>query len=160
MTFWKQRGLFELPDNLVFLFLIFWIIDVVQITSVKSFNLPVILKKTTWRMKVRWFSWHFVLYHDNEKLNHISSNFLNIKGLSWLWLHGFWIYNYKCTYIQSVHITTKVVSLNPVHGEVYSIQYYVVFSGYSSFLHQLNLPPGYNSNSVESGVNTINLIKP
>jgi hypothetical protein len=27
--------------------------------------------------------------------------------------------------VQSVPITTKVVSLNPVHGEVYSIQHYV-----------------------------------
>ena len=26
----------------------------------------------------------------------------------------------------SVPITTKVVSLNPAHGEVYSIQYYVI----------------------------------
>ena len=47
--------------------------------------------------------------------------------------------------MQSVPITTKVVILNPSHGEVYSIQQYminltcyrsVVFSGYSSFLHQ------------------------
>ena len=29
------------------------------------------------------------------------------------------------TIVQSVPITTKVVSLNPVHGEVYSIQHYV-----------------------------------
>jgi hypothetical protein len=28
--------------------------------------------------------------------------------------------------IQSVPITTKVVSLNPVHGEVYLIQHYVI----------------------------------
>ena len=28
--------------------------------------------------------------------------------------------------VQSVHITTKVVSLNPVHGEVYLIQHYVI----------------------------------
>ena len=28
--------------------------------------------------------------------------------------------------VQSVHITTKVVSLNPAHGEVYSIQHYVI----------------------------------
>jgi hypothetical protein len=28
--------------------------------------------------------------------------------------------------MQSVSITTKIVSLNPVHGEVYSIQYYVI----------------------------------
>jgi hypothetical protein len=34
--------------------------------------------------------------------------------------------------VQSVPITNKVVSSNPVHGEVYS----VVLSGYSAFLHQ------------------------
>jgi hypothetical protein len=48
---------------------------------------------------------------------------------------------------KQVPITTKVVSLNPIHDEVYSIQHYVikfvvtcdrlvVFSGYSGFLHQ------------------------
>jgi hypothetical protein len=48
--------------------------------------------------------------------------------------------------VQSVPITTKVVSSSPVHGEVYSIQHYVkslsvtydrsvVFSGYSGYLH-------------------------
>ena len=29
--------------------------------------------------------------------------------------------------MQSVHITTKVVSSNPAHGEVYSIQYVIKF---------------------------------
>jgi hypothetical protein len=49
--------------------------------------------------------------------------------------------------VQSVPITIDVVSSNPAHGEVYSIQHYViklsvtcdrsvVFSGYSGFLHQ------------------------
>jgi len=28
--------------------------------------------------------------------------------------------------VQSVPITTKAVSLNPAHGEVYSIQHYVI----------------------------------
>ena len=28
--------------------------------------------------------------------------------------------------VQLVTITTKVVSLNPVHGEIYSIQHYVI----------------------------------
>ena len=28
--------------------------------------------------------------------------------------------------VQSVHITTKVVSSNPVHGDMYSIQHYVI----------------------------------
>ena len=30
------------------------------------------------------------------------------------------------TNVQSVHITTNVVSSNPAHGEVYSIQHYVI----------------------------------
>jgi hypothetical protein len=49
--------------------------------------------------------------------------------------------------MESVHITTEVMSSNPAHGEVYSIKHYVlnlsvtcdsslVFSGYSNFLHQ------------------------
>ena len=32
------------------------------------------------------------------------------------------------SYMQSVPITTNIVSLNPVHGEVYSIQHYVIKS--------------------------------
>ena len=35
-----------------------------------------------------------------------------------------WINNYLCN--QLVPITTKVVSLNPVHGKVYSIQHYMI----------------------------------
>ena len=46
--------------------------------------------------------------------------------------------------VQSVPITTIVASSNPVYGEVYSMQNYVmfvsdfhhVFSGYPGFLHQ------------------------
>ena len=37
--------------------------------------------------------------------------------------------------VQSVPITTKVVSLNPVHGEVYLIQHYVI--AYVSDLRQV-----------------------
>ena len=59
--------------------------------------------------------------------------------------------------------TTKVVSSNPVHGKVYSIQHYVIkfvsdlqqvdgFFRYSCFLHLWNLLPRYNPNIVESGV--------
>ena len=50
-----------------------------------------------------------------------------------------------CTYMQSVAITTNVVSSNPAHDEVYLIQHYVIslsvtygrsvdFSGYYDFL--------------------------
>ena len=40
-----------------------------------------------------------------------------------LWIHHIrrrhgWIYNYLYLTVQSVPITTKVVSLNPAHGEV------------------------------------------
>jgi hypothetical protein len=38
--------------------------------------------------------------------------------------------------VQSVPITTKVVSSNPVHGEVYSIQHYAI--KFVSDLHQLS----------------------
>ena len=46
-------------------------------------------------------------------------------------------------HLQSVPITTNIVCFNPAHGEVYSIQHYVitfvsdrsvVFYGYSGFL--------------------------
>ena len=50
-------------------------------------------------------------------------------------------------HMQSVPITINIVSLNPAHGEVYSIQLYVmkfsvtcdrlvVFSGFFAFLYQ------------------------
>jgi hypothetical protein len=49
--------------------------------------------------------------------------------------------------MQSVPITTNILSLNPAHVEVYSVQHFVinlsvtcgkcvVFSGYSGFLHK------------------------
>jgi hypothetical protein len=48
--------------------------------------------------------------------------------------------------VQSVPITTKVVSSNPVHGEVYSIQHYVIkfvsdLRQLSGFLRVLQFPP-------------------
>ena len=48
--------------------------------------------------------------------------------------------------VQSVPITTKVVSLNPTHGEVYSIQHYVIkfvsdLRQVSGFLWVLMFPP-------------------
>ena len=50
---------------------------------------------------------------------------------------------------QSVPITTKVVSLNPVHGELYSIQHYVIkfvsdLRQITSFLQVLWFPPPIN----------------
>jgi hypothetical protein len=50
------------------------------------------------------------------------------------------------TPVQSVAITTNVVSLNPAHGEVYSIQHYVRkfvndLRQVGGFLHVLRFPP-------------------
>ena len=48
--------------------------------------------------------------------------------------------------MQSVPITTKYMSSNPVHGEIYSIQYYVIkfvsdLRHVSGFLLVLRFPP-------------------
>ena len=57
------------------------------------------------------------------------------------WSYGSWIYRLP---VLSVPITTNVASSNPAHGEVYSIQHYVikfvsgrsvVFSGYCDVRH-------------------------
>jgi len=56
-------------------------------------------------------------------LSHIFILTFNImKGSSWPWSDGSWIYNYLCT----SPINTEVVSSNTVHGEMYSIQHYVI----------------------------------
>jgi hypothetical protein len=58
--------------------------------------------------------------------------------------------NYLLTYlqrpVQSVPITTKVMSLNPIHGEVYLIQHYVIkfasdVRNVGGFLCSLKVPP-------------------
>ena len=48
--------------------------------------------------------------------------------------------------LQSVPITTKIVSLNPTHGKVYSIQHYVIkfvsdLQQVCGFLWVLRFPP-------------------
>ena len=45
--------------------------------------------------------------------------------------YGSWIYNYLC----NLPRTTKVESSNPAHGEVYSIQHYVIFLQYQNYLY-------------------------
>ena len=65
------------------------------------------------------------------------------RGQSWSRSYGIWIFN--CL-VQSVAITTKVVSSNPVHDEVYSIQHYVIkfvsdLQQVGSFLPVFRFPP-------------------
>ena len=70
--------------------------------------------------------------------------------------------------MQSVPITTNVVSSNPAHGELYSIQYYVIkfvsdlwqiggFPQVLPFPPPIKLTPRYNRNIVERGVKHHNL---
>ena len=40
--------------------------------------------------------------------------------------HDRMVGGFMTTCMQSVHVTTKVVSSNPIHGEVYLIQHYVI----------------------------------
>jgi hypothetical protein len=48
---------------------------------------------------------------------------MHSEGPSWLWWYGSWIYNYLCN---QTNIQTKVVNSNSAHGEMYSIQHYVI----------------------------------
>jgi hypothetical protein len=70
------------------------------------------------------------------------------------WSYGSWIYNYLYA---TMPITTKVVSSNATHDEMYSIQHYVIkfvsdLWQVAVFLHQYDWPPRYSWNIVESGV--------
>jgi hypothetical protein len=47
------------------------------------------------------------------------------------------VVGFTITYMHSVPINTKVVSSNPLHGEVYSIQHYVV-KFFSDLFHHYN----------------------
>ena len=63
-----------------------------------------------------------------------------------VWVYGSWAYNFICL---SVPITTKVVSSNPVHGEVYTIQQYLIkfisdMWQVGGFLRVYKFPPPIN----------------
>ena len=56
------------------------------------------------------------------------------------------LYELDLLSVQSVLIITKVVSSNPAHGEVYSVQYYVIkfakdLQQVGGFLRVLRFPP-------------------
>ena len=83
---------------------------------------------------VRFFRDTCYLYHlhmvhtDPLKLidafPNLDSRFSHRKrGPSWSCSYGSWIYNYMC---KSIPITMLSCELEPLHGEVYSIQHYVI----------------------------------
>jgi hypothetical protein len=56
-------------------------------------------------------------HHPSVMVHHTIKDAVGVMIVCWLDLQR---------YVQSVPITTKVVSSNPVHGQVYSIQHYVI----------------------------------
>ena len=86
--------------------------------------------------------------HQGNKSSSMGKGFycyfiitFTILGPSWLWWYGSWIYNYLCNQC----LSPQVVSWNPVHGEVYSIQHYVIkfvsdLRQVSDFLQLLRFP--------------------
>jgi hypothetical protein len=83
---------------------------------------------------------------------------------SWSWSYGSWIYNYLCHQCLSP-LTLWVRILRMVRCTLYTIMWLslsvtcgrsVVFSRYSDFFHQLNWPPQYSWNIVESGIKHLN----
>jgi hypothetical protein len=63
-----------------------------------------------------------VIMHNSAYISNENSSKLSI-GAVVVWSYGSWIYNYLCN---QCLFTTKVVRSNPVHGEVYSMQQYVI----------------------------------
>jgi hypothetical protein len=64
------------------------------------------------------FDINLLLYMYQHCMDHHSTH----RGSSWSVSYGFGLQ----LPVQSMPITTKVVSSNPVHGDVYSIQRYVI----------------------------------
>jgi hypothetical protein len=62
--------------------------------------------------------------------------------------HGSWIYNHLYTCTISAKITTNAVSLNPAHGEVCSIQHYVI-----KFVSDLRQVGGFLPSTLVSSTN-------
>jgi hypothetical protein len=67
-----------------------------------------------------WFGWVMVF---NATFNQEEYLICQNMGPSWSWSYGCWIYNYLCNQCLS---QTKAANSNSVHGEVYSIQCYVI----------------------------------
>ena len=94
-----------------------------------------------WGTKSLWFVAWGTRHTDSNTHSIFSYLILYTKqwlGPTWSWSYGSWI-------VQSVPITTKVVSSNPVHGEMYSIQHYVI-----KFFSDLRQVGGFTGTPVSS----------
>jgi hypothetical protein len=90
-----------------------------------------------------FFKWKYLIKNSTIFAFHIIlttpmnySKILKEWGPSWPWSYGSWIYNYICNQCLS---PMMLWVRTPVHGEVYSIQHYVIKVG--GFLRVLRSPP-------------------
>ena len=72
-------------------------------------------------------------------------------GSSWPWSYGSWIFNYLYSQCLSSLMLWVWIPLM-VRYTQYNIMRWSLSVVFSGFLHQLNRPPRYNWNIVESGV--------
>ena len=91
-----------------------------------------------------YYEWWSVYFFHEFHFCHVNGTLSQEKkGLSWSWSYGSWNYNHLWNQCLRSY---KVVSSNPVHCEVYSMQHYVIkfvsdLRQVSGFLRVLRFPP-------------------
>jgi len=95
------------------------------------------------RIKSETGKWSIGLLRFQIRWMISKDTFFWYSGPSWLWSYGSWINNLP---MQSVPITTEVLSSNPANSEVFWIQHYVIkfvstFQQFGCFLQVLQFPP-------------------
>jgi hypothetical protein len=68
-----------------------------------------------------WYNWNIVQCCFALTIHNPNTELLMLKGLSWSWSHGSWIYNYLCNKC----LSPRTLWAESRSGEVYSIQHYV-----------------------------------
>ena len=135
----------ETPYFIVKLLINIWLIQLVipNFEKIKQHYLP-LFTFCSLNFEIKYFVyWCIQRYYWIKSFNWTRFYHSSYKGLLWSWSYSSCIYNFLC---KSVSITTKVVSSNPIHGEVYSMQLHVIkfvneLQQVYSFLRLLQFPP-------------------
>jgi hypothetical protein len=91
-----------------------------SVSSIYVFWLPLWYLQTLFSYSLIWKPLQLMAWRSLFNSRHIFSRFIRGRCGRDRMVVGF------PTAVQSMHITTKVVSLNPIHGEGYSILHYVI----------------------------------
>ena len=86
-----------------------------------------------------WYNWNIVQCCFALTIHNPNTELLMLKGLSWSWSHGSWIYNYLCNKC----LSPRTLWVETRSGEVYSIQHYVsqLLAQVCGFFRVLRFPP-------------------